>query len=128
VLATVIAGIVLGIIWGVIAAAIWVIKDPETVESTVRMLTGGVGAEVPPNWVPLLLGILIWGSIGIGSCWVLVVSGNCDLMMYVILRKRIDGVPYHRVHSLASVETLMTAAGTAKMAEDAHKRWDAEQA
>ncbi|MCF6227702.1 MAG: hypothetical protein L3J82_03415 [Planctomycetes bacterium] len=128
VLATVIAGIVLGIIWGAVAAAIWVIKDPETVESTYRVVTEGAGADIAPDWVPLLLGNLIWGTIGIGLCWVLVVSGNCDLMMYVILRQRIDNVPYEQVHSLASVETLVTAAGTAIMAEEAHKRWDAEQA
>ncbi|MHC4840437.1 MAG: hypothetical protein ACYTDT_05670 [Planctomycetota bacterium] len=123
-----IAAAILGVMWGAVVAGAWLIKGRETVDAAVAVVVDGSVSSLSPDWVPMVLGLFFWGTVAIAVSWIMVVSANGDLMTYVILRQRTDGIPYGQVHTWSSVEKLLTATKTAEMAEEARKRWDDEQA
>lgn len=126
-LSTIVACAMLAVMWGAIGMGVWLIRGEAVVDESLEVVFEGSIPSLSRDWIPLILGNFFWGTVAVALSWVLLVSANCDLMIYVTLRRRTDGVPFDRVQSIQSVKDLMTATSTAKMAELAHERWDEDQ-
>lgn len=116
----------LGLGWLIVAAAMWI---------------AGLGPEVAMAWqlaagqtstgdaLPMLLAGLIWGSTGLLVAWWMAVCLSADVLTYLLMRYRVDGVTFDVITVAEErLELLATAVETAAQAEEARARFDEQQA
>lgn len=119
--------LVLGIAWGMIAGALWLIGQGELVAGTWTAITSTEGVAGAPH--ALGLGLMFWASLAIFACWLSVVGSNCDVITYMLLRYKIDGVTFDKIAVVEErLRRLPNAEETAAQAEEARKRFDKSKA
>jgi hypothetical protein len=60
--------------------------------------------------------------------WLMVVALAADQLVYLLMRYRVDGVPFSAITVAEEKLALPNAVETAEQAEEARKRYDAQQA
>ncbi|MBX3458365.1 MAG: hypothetical protein KF696_00205 [Planctomycetes bacterium] len=119
-------GAVLAISWGLVALALWITGQGEVVTAALEQAGGGPPA---PALLPVMLAGIGWGTVGLLVAWLMVVSLNCDLLTYLLMRYRVDGVTFDQIAIAEDkLKRYPTAAETAAQAEEARRRHDEQQA
>lgn len=117
---------VLALAWCLAFAALWVTGQGEVVALA---LDQAQGAPAGPHLLPTLMAGLAWGTLGLLIAWLMVVSLNCDLLAYLLMRYRVDGVTFDEIAiAQDKLKLYPTALETAAQAEEARKRHDEQQA
>lgn len=126
--ALVLGGLVLAGAWAVIAGCIYVTAGPETYARSLQVAMAPWESPPLEQLTPFALASLFWATVGLLVCWLSVVSQGCDLIIYLLMRYRIEGTTYDQV--LVAEDRLKlypTAQDTEAEAEAARKRFDALQ-
>lgn len=119
----------LAVAWCFVACALWLIGQGELVGATWIQATvsGDPAAEVAP--AAFGLAVAAWSTVFLLGAWLMVVWLSADLLIYLLMRYRVDGVTFDKI-TLAEerLQAVKTAVDTAEEAEEARLRFDAAQA
>ncbi|MCC6466581.1 MAG: hypothetical protein IT463_14665 [Planctomycetes bacterium] len=128
-LSSVAGGLCLALTWGILWVFIRLAGNSAALDGAVAVATARADVDFASQPVAAILAAAFWGTVGLWLCWLMVVALCADLIVYLLLRYRLDGVTMEK---LAIVEErlakLPTAVETAAEAEEARKRFDAQQA
>ena len=114
---------VLVLAWVFVAGALWLIGQGEMAEAAFNFAVGGGRFEEGP--VAFGIAVVMWGSAFVLLAWLMVVSLSTDLLIYMLMRYRVDGVTFDKVMVAEEhLDPLKTAVETAEEAEEARKRFD----
>jgi hypothetical protein len=124
VVSALVGGAVLAIGWLMILGALWIVGLNELVAAIRNAAMGR-----PEDLMPTLLASILWASVGLLAAWVMTVSLIADLLVYLLMRYRVDGVTFDAITDAEEkLKQLPTAVETAAQAEEARRRWDEQQA
>lgn len=119
----------LALAWGFVAFALWLIGQGELVGAIWLQATvsGDPAAEVAP--AAFGLAVAAWSTVFLLGAWLMVVWLCADLVIYLLMRYRVDGVTFDKITVAEErLQAVKTAVDTAEEAEEARQRFDAAQA
>ncbi len=119
----------LAIGWALIVAALWIVGEWSLVQSAWHEASGrGEGAR-DVRVLAMLVAGLFWGSVGLLATWLMTVCLCTDLIVYLLMRYRVDGVTFDAIAIAEDkLKIYPRATETAEQAEAARKRFDEQQA
>lgn len=127
--AALLGSLVLGVAWAIIAGCMYLVGAGDVAGAAYTAATEPAPVMTSDHWPPFVLASVFWGSVLMLVCWLSVVSQCTDLITYLLMRYRIEGTTFEQV--MVAEERLKlfpTAQDTAAEAEEARKRFDAQQA
>lgn len=117
---------VLAIAWGMVALALWAIGQGELAGRAIAEVTAESATSMEPQPAAFGIAVVFWSSMFVLLAWLMVVALSCDMLIYLLMRYRVDGVTFDKIIVAdEKLKVLKTAAETAIEAEEARKRFDA---
>lgn len=112
--------------WLLIGAALWVVGLAPEFSAAWRLASG---QPEEGAIFPMLMAGLMWGSAGLLVAWLMAVCLCADVLTYLLMRYRVDGVTFDVITVAEERLTLLpSATETAAQAEEARVRFDEQQA
>jgi hypothetical protein len=115
---------VLAALWSLVAGALWLVGRGEVARSALDCVFGGGTFDETP--AAFGIAVIFWGTAFVLAAWLMVISLSLDLLIYLLMRYRVDGVTFDKVMVAEEhLDPLKTVAETAEEAEASRKRFDA---
>jgi hypothetical protein len=124
--AALLGALALALAWGMISGAIWLI-GPQGLAGEIwsQVLVTGESARPAAK----LIAALFWGSSGLLAAWLMAVCLCADVLTYMLMRYRVDGVTFDVITVAEErLQLLPSAEETAEQAEEARRRHDQQVA
>lgn len=127
--AAIAGALVLGLAWGIVAGCMWLVGAGDLAAQGLEATTNPGPLLLSNEIPPFVIASIFWASVGMLLCWLSAVSQCADLITYLLMRYRIEGTTFDQVMVAEDrLKLFPTAEQTAAEAEEARKRFDAQQA
>lgn len=129
VFAAVTGGAVFALAWAIVAGCATILGAGDVFAQAWKLAQGHVISDPEAQAGGLAIASVGWASVGVFAAWLCVVSQSADLITYLLMRHRIEGATFDQVFVAEDrLQMLPNANQTAEQAEEARKRYDAQQA
>ncbi|MCA8912653.1 MAG: hypothetical protein KDB82_13195 [Planctomycetes bacterium] len=119
----------LAVLWGMVGGALWLVGQGDLARHAVQEAAANGAGTFEASPAAFAIGVVFWSSIFVLAAWWMVVGLSCDVLTYMLMRYRVDGVTFDKITvAEEQLDKLKTAVETAAEAEAARQRHDAEQA
>ncbi|MEZ5992958.1 MAG: hypothetical protein R3E76_11450 [Planctomycetota bacterium] len=123
-----VGGLVLGVAWGMVCGAMWMVGQGDLAMAAMREATIQGTGRFEGNEAALTIGMVFWATVFLLVSWLMVVGLSSDVLIYLLMRYRVDGVTFDKITvAEEELKKFKTATETAEEAEEARKRFDDQQ-
>jgi hypothetical protein len=117
---------VLAVVWGMVGLALWIIGQGDLAARVMTEISAEGTASFEQQPAAFGIAVVFWSSLFVLAAWLMVVALNCDMLIYLLMRYRVDGVTFDKITvAEEKLKVLKNATETAIEAEEARKRFDA---
>ena len=118
---------VLALSWLMVGAALWLTGQGDLALEVYRQAQADPALKDPSD-MATGIAVAFWGSVFLFAAWLAVIGLSCDMIIYLLMRYRVDGVTFDKITvAEEKLAQAKTAVETAEEAEEARKRFDAQQ-
>lgn len=115
----------LGVAWALVGLALWLTGQGELAHLSAMQALADPDMPRAPE-TAMGIAVVFWGSVFMLAAWLAVVGLSCDMIIYLLMRYRVDGVTFDKIAVAEErLQFAKTALETADEAEQARKRFDA---
>jgi hypothetical protein len=118
----------LGVMWAMVAGALWLVGQGDVAAHAVKEATATGSGNFEGSPAAFSIGVVFWASTFVLFSWWMVVGLSCDVLIYMLMRYRVDGVTFDKITvAEEQLDKLKTAVETAQQAEESRERHDEQQ-
>lgn len=119
---------VLAVTWLLVAGALWLVGQGEVASRAFSAATADGVSSFQSSPAAFSIGMVFWGTVFVLCAWLMVVGLSADVLIYLLMRYRVDGVTFDEITIVSEqLKKFKNAIETADEAEEARKRHDEQQ-